>query len=107
MDASFHDIAKRGSTPAKESLDPVWGDHFPLLMQALFPAPGKATGTWATPRYSVTAFSEGCRLKCVVGAKGASHKFWLTLDGPEAILEQIELALKSGAGEWREAKDQD
>jgi hypothetical protein len=99
-------LSKSGSAQ-DESLNPVWGDHFPLLMEGFYPAPGKASGTYATPKFSVTLFSEGSRLKAVFGSKMHPRKFWITLDGPEAVLEQVELALKLGEGEWRDAKDQD
>lgn len=101
----FSDLVGNASSPKPDSLPDAWASQFPLLTEAMFPAPGKASGTFQTPRYSVTLFTEGCKLKAVVGAKDARFKFWVTLDGPEAVLEQVESALKSGAGEWREAKE--
>jgi hypothetical protein len=101
------EILSKSGTRADESLNPVWGDCFPLCMEGFFPAPGKASGTYATPKFSVTLFSEGNRLKAVFGSKGHPRKFWITLDGPEGVLEQVEMALKSGDGEWRDAKDQE
>jgi len=102
----FGDILSKAGTAKDESLNPVWGDHFPALMEAFFPAPGKASGTWATPKFSVTLFSEGSRLKAVLGSKTHPRKFWITLDGPEGVLEQIEIALISGDGEWRDAVEE-
>lgn len=103
----FSDIVSKAGTPKAEQLPEVWAAQFALLTEAFFPAPGKASGTFVTPKYSITVFSEGSALKAVVGARGAKMKFWVTLDGPEAVLEQIELCLQNGRGEWREAKDQD
>ncbi len=100
------EILSKAGSAKDESLNPVWGDHFPLLMEGFYPAPGKASGTWATPKFSVTLFSEGSRLKAVFGSKGHPRKLWITLDGPEGVLEQIELALASGDGEWRDAKEE-
>lgn len=102
----FSDIVATQTAPRKEELPEAWSDQFALLTEAFFPAPGKATGTFVSPKYSVTVFSEGLRLKAVVGARGAPKKFWVTLDGPEGVLEQIELALLNGNGEWRDAKEE-
>ena len=100
----FSDAVKAAASPKVEELPEVWAEHFPWLAEAMFPEPGKATGTWLTPRYSVTVFSEGRALKAVVGAKDGPRKFWVTLDGPEAVLEQVEVCLKSGKGEWRDVE---
>lgn len=102
---ALSEILSKAGTSKSESLNPVWGDHFPLLMEGFFPPPGKATGTFLTPRFSVTLFSEGSRLKAVFGSKNHPRKFWITLDGPEAVLEQVEIALKNEDGEWRDAKE--
>jgi len=102
----FTDLVAKNAAPKQESLNPVWGDHFPLLMEAFYPAPGKATGTFLTPKYSVTLFSEGTKLKAVIGARGAPKKFWTTLDGPEAVLEQLEICLLQDDGEWRDAVEE-
>jgi hypothetical protein len=101
----FAEILSKARDPKSESLNPVWSDHFPTLAEAFYPAPGKASGTYVTPKHSVTLFSDGLTLKAVVGARDAKRKFWLTLDGPEAVLEQIELALISGHGEWRDVTE--
>lgn len=98
----FTELAKQASSPKQESLPDEWTSQFPILLEAFYPAPGKASGTFLTPKYSVTIFSEGCSLKAVVGAREGNAKYWLTLNGPEAVLEQIEMALGSGKGEWRE-----
>jgi len=100
------EILSTSGSAKDESLNPVWGDHFPLLMEGFFPAPGKASGTFQTPKFSVTLFSEGSRLKAVFGSKGHPRKFWVTLDGPEAVLEQIEICLRQGDGEWRDAVEE-
>lgn len=102
---ALSEILSKAGTAKDESLNPVWGDHFPLLMEGFFPAPGKASGTYLTPRFSITLFSEGSRLKAVFGSKTHPRKFWITLDGPEAVLEQVETALRVGEGEWRDSKD--
>lgn len=102
----FSDLVATATAPRKEELPEAWASQFALLTEAFFPAPGKASGTFVTPKYSVTVFSEGLRLKAVVGARGAAKKFWLTLEGPEGVLEQIELALLHGNGEWRDAKEE-
>lgn len=102
----FSELVSAQANPKPETLPEIWKDHFPLLCEAMFPPPGKATGTYLSPRYSVTVFTEGCRLKAVVGAREAPKKFWATLDGPEAILEQIEALLVSGGGEWRDSKEE-
>ena len=102
----FSEIVASNASPKVEELPEAWASQFPLLAEAFFPAPGKASGTFISPKYSVTVFSEGKRLKAVLGAREASRKFWVTLDGPEAILEQVELCLQSGLGEWRDAKEQ-
>lgn len=102
----FADLVRENSAPKQESLPDAWVEQFPLLTEALFPEPGKASGTYLTPKYSVTLFTEGKRLKAVVGARDGKRKFWTTLDGPEAVLEQVELALKSDHGEWRDAAEQ-
>lgn len=102
----FFDRLNAAASPTKESLPEVWHDQFPILADAMFPVPGKASGTYLTPRFSVTLFTEGCRLKAVVGAKEGPRKFWATLDGPEAVLEQVEALLKSGNGEWRDSKEE-
>lgn len=104
--SKLSEILAKSGTRADESLNPVWGDHFPLLMEGFFPAPGKATGTFATPKFSVTLFSEGSRLKAVFGSKAHPRKFWATLDGPEGVLEQVEILLRDGDGEWRDAKEE-
>jgi hypothetical protein len=98
----FNDLVKDAGTPKPEDWPEAWATQFPLLAEAMFPEPGKASGTYVTPRYSVTLFTQGKLLTAVVGAKDGPRKFWVTLDGPEAALEQVELALKSGKGEWRE-----
>lgn len=103
--STFFELAASGGDPNNGELPEVWEQCFPLLLQAMFPKPGKASGTTLTPRYSVTVFSEGTRLKAVVGARDCSRKFWVTLDGPESVLESIELALKTGKGEWRDSKE--
>jgi len=103
----FSEIVAANATPKVQELPETWQEQFPLLLEAFYPAPGKASGTFVTPKYSVTVFSEGRALKAVVGAREAKRKFWLTLDGPEAVLEQIEAALKAGQGEWRDSKEQD
>lgn len=103
----FNEILSAAGTPGDEHLPEAWAVQFPLLTEAFFPAPGKASGTWATPKFSLTAFSEGHRLKVVLGSKSHPKKLWLTLDGPEGVLEQVELALRNGGGEWRDAKDLD
>jgi len=100
------EILSTSGSAKDESLNPVWGDQFPLLMEGFFPAPGKASGTFQTPKFSVTLFSEGSRLKAVFGSKGHPRKFWVTLDGPEAVLEQIEVCLRQGDGEWRDAVEE-
>jgi hypothetical protein len=100
----FAEIVKAAASPKPADLADVWKEHFPLLAEAMFPEPGKASGTYLTPRYSVTLFTEGCEVKAVVGGKEAPRKFWITLDGPEAALEQVELALKSGKGQWRDVE---
>jgi len=100
------EILSKSGSAKDESLNPVWGDHFPLLMEGFFPPPGKASGTFAAPRFSVTLFAEGSRLKAVFGSKDHPRKFWVTLDGPEGVLEQMELCLKSGDGEWRDKADE-
>jgi len=102
----FSEIVQTATSPRQEQLPEAWASQFQLLMEAFYPAPGKASGTFVTPKYSVTVFSEGTRLKAVVGARGAPKKFWVTLEGPEAVLEQIELALFHGKGEWRDAKEE-
>ena len=101
------DILATAGTAADEKLEEVWSDHFPLLRDGMYPLPGKASGTWATPRFSITLFGEGHRLKAVFGSKTHPKKFWCTLDGPEGVLEQIESLLAAGKGEWREAKYED
>lgn len=103
----FTDLVKAAKQPKAESLNPVWGDCFPLLMEALYPAPGKATGTWLTPKYSVTVFSDGCALKAVVGSRTDTLKFFVTLDGPEAVLEQLELLIANHPEYWRETEKYD
>ena len=103
----FSEIVAANATPKVQELPDAWQEQFPLLLEAFYPAPGKASGTFVTPKYSVTVFSEGRALKAVVGAREAKRKFWLTLDGPEGVLEQIEMALDSGKGEWRDAKEND
>lgn len=102
----FSELVRSATAPRKEELPDAWASQFQLLTEAFFPAPGKASGTFETPKYSVTVFSEGVRLKAVVGARGAPKKFWVTLEGPEGVLEQIELALLNGNGEWRDAKEE-
>lgn len=103
----FSEIVRRAGSVKPEDRPEVWHTHFPLLEEAMFPLPGKATGTWLSPRYTVTVFQDGGELKAVVGAKEGPRKYWVTLDGPEAVLEQVELCIKSGKGQWRDAKDQD
>lgn len=103
----FTELVKAAKAPKVESLSPVWGDHFPLLMEALYPAPGKATGTYLTPKYSITVFSDGCALKAVIGSRNDNLKFFVTLDGPEAVLEQLELLVGSHPEYWRETEKQD
>lgn len=103
----FTDLVREQTAPRVEQLADSWQSQFPLLTEAFYPAPGKASGTFLSPKYSVTVFSEGLSLKAVVGSREAAKKLWITLDGPEAVLEQIELALKTGRGEWRDAKQQD
>jgi len=101
------EILATAGTAADEQLGEVWSDHFPTIRDGLFPHPGKASGTFATPKFSITLFAEGHRLKAVFGSKTHPKKFWCTLDGPEAVLEQLEVLLQSGRGEWREAKYED
>lgn len=103
----FTELVAEQTSPKKEALPDSWASQFPLLTEAFYPAPGKATGTFVTPKYSVTVFSEGLALKAVVGSRTAPKKLWVTLDGPEAVLEQIELCLASGKGEWRDTKQDD
>lgn len=103
----FNEILSKAGTPGDEHLPEVWLEHFPLLTEAFFPPPGKASGTFASPKFSLTAFSEGHRLKGVLGSKFHPKKLWCTLDGPEGLLEQMELLLRTGGGEWRDAKEQD
>lgn len=102
--SKLSEILSKAGSSQDESLNPVWGDHFPVLMEGFFPPPGKATGTFAGPKFSVTLFSEGSRLKAVFGSKTHPRKFWTTLDGPEGVLEQLELALVNVDGEWRDAE---
>lgn len=102
----FKQICDASGTPKQDSLPEVWKEHFPLLAEGMFPEPGRASGTYATPRFSVTLFTEGCALKVVVGSRDFPRKFWATLDGPEAVLEQVEIMLASGKGEWRDSKDE-
>jgi hypothetical protein len=104
---ALSEILSKAGTAKDESLSEVWSGHFPLLMEGFFPPPGKASGTLLGPRFSVTLFAEGSRLKAVFGSKNHPRKFWMTLDGPEAVLEQVEIALKSGDGEWRDSKEQE
>jgi hypothetical protein len=101
----FSEMVKAAAEDRPKELPEVWDSHFPLLKEAMFPLPGKASGTFATPRFSVTVFTDCGELKAVVGAKDGPRKFWITLDGPEAILEMVELALQKGQGQWREAKE--
>jgi hypothetical protein len=103
----LQELLANSGTRSDESLNPVWGDHFPLCMEGFFPAPGKASGTYASPKFSITLFTEGNRLKAVFGSKTHPRKFWMTLDGPEGVLEQVEIALRDQDGEWRDTKDQE
>lgn len=103
----FNDILTTAGSSDDDSLPEVWKAQFPLLLEAFFPPPGKASGTFLTPKFSVTVFSEGNRVKAVLGSRGHKRKFWLTLSTPEAILEQVEVALKEGKGEWREVGEAD
>lgn len=101
----FADLLAAAAKPRVEFLNEVWADQFPLLADAFFPAPGKATGTYVSPKFSVTAFSDGLALKIVLGAKGHRQKFWMTLSSPEALLEQLEMCLASHPEYWRDAED--
>jgi len=102
----FADLVKAATENRSKELPDVWDSHFPLLKEAMFPLPGKASGTFQTPRFSVTVFSDCGELKAVVGAKDGPRKFWITLDSPESVLESVELALQKGNGQWRESKEE-
>lgn len=106
MNESFVEILRTSGTGQDSRLPDAWASQFPLLLQAFFPEPGKASGTFATPKFSCTLFSEGSKLKVVFGSEMHPRKFWLTLDGPEGVLEQLEIALRSGKGEWRDKKEE-
>lgn len=100
----FAELMKAASVPKAENLHPSWSERYPLLMEALYPAPGKASGTYMSPKFSITLFSDGCAFKCVLGSPMHNQKFWLTLDGPECALEALELALEKHPEYWRDAK---
>lgn len=102
--SSFREILSKAGTAADERLPDAWASQFPLLLGAFFPPPGRASGTFDGPKFSVTLFSEGSRLKAVLGSKTHPRKLWLSLEGPEGVLEQLELALRTGAGEWRDVE---
>lgn len=102
----FVELMKAASVPKAEHLHASWAEQYPLLMEALYPAPGKASGTFASPKFSITLFSEGCAFKAVLGSKTHNQKFWITLDGPECALEALESALVNHPEYWRDAKEE-
>jgi hypothetical protein len=105
--STFHDMARASAGPRKEPDAGVWQEQFPRLWEALWPPLVEGSRTKRLPRFTVTVFSHQGALKCVVSSREQTDRFFLTLDGPEAVLEQIELALASGKGEWRDEKNGD
>jgi hypothetical protein len=60
------------------------------------------TGFCLIEEASITIFRDNGVYKVVMGRGPACRRFYLTLDGLEAVVEQVERALNEGQGTWRD-----